>query len=231
MFPPTHLLDANAPSPAPNSRSPQIQFSFFKPAYQLHQIPFAFSSKSNSFPHSSAPAPARDTLRVPLLLGFSLSCQRTCSYLRYNSFPPNQIHYHHAGGPAPARQTIRVSLQFEFSFVEFMLAHQFPSGPVPERVTIRVPSNSPSCQRTSSSTQFALPQNPVLILHASAPARDTLRVRSAGRRTSEGDVWTGFNLKDCQALCRAKKVLKELRAAKDAGEGLVILCQRTILCE
>jgi len=210
VFPPTHLLHANAPSPAPNSSSPQIQFSFFMPAHQLHQIPFAFPSKFNSFPHSSAPAPARDTLRVPLLLGFSLSCQRTCSYLRYNSFPPNphssscwrtgygtsnsrfppthllyasapapsdprfppnQIHFHHPGGPAPARETIRVSLQFEFSIVEFMLAHQFPSSPVPERVTIRVPSNSPSCQRTSSSTQFALPQNPVLILHASAPAR------------------------------------------------------------
>jgi len=53
-----------------NSRSLQIQFSFFMLAHQFqHKIQFTFLSKSTHFHHASAPIPARDTIHISVRIG------------------------------------------------------------------------------------------------------------------------------------------------------------------
>jgi hypothetical protein len=44
-------------------------------------------------------------------------------------------------------------------------------------------------------------------------------------------VWDGFDLSECEKLCRARALVHELRQAKKAGEGVVIFSQRTFLSE
>jgi phage terminase Nu1 subunit (DNA packaging protein) len=44
-------------------------------------------------------------------------------------------------------------------------------------------------------------------------------------------VWDGFDLSECEKLCRAKALVHELREAKKAGEGVVIFSQQTFLSE
>jgi len=119
-FPPILRIHAGAPARARENNSRSLQLTVFMrahqlqhpirvppksssimPAHQLHQIQFAFPSKSNSISsirvHSNSPS----------------SCQRTSSIRSNSRFRPNPTRFHDAGALIPARETIRVSLQFE----------------------------------------------------------------------------------------------------------------------
>jgi hypothetical protein len=57
------------------------------------------------------------------------------------------------------------------------------------------------------------------------------KVRSKGSAAARKKVWDGFEISECDKLCRARALVQELREAKKAGQGVVIFSQRTFLSE
>lgn len=48
---------------------------------------------------------------------------------------------------------------------------------------------------------------------------------------SSSEIWAGYTLEEASELIHARELIKELRATKEAGVGIVIFSQRTFLSE